>query len=85
MPTAVIALRRDNVSCHVSTGGGGFGSPVDRAARSVLEKVLNGNVSVVAARELYGTVLSVDPPSVEAVSTAALRLSPGTQQSTESQ
>lgn len=77
MPMAATAMRCGDVYRHVSAGGGGFGSPLDRDARAVLEDVLDGKVTVAAARDLYGVVLSADPPSVDEAATAALRLSLG--------
>ena len=42
-----------------SGGGGGYGDPRERPAAAVAEDVRQGNVSVKAAKELYGVV--VDP------------------------
>jgi N-methylhydantoinase B len=41
-------------------GGGGFGSPLERDARAVLRDVLNGYISLEAARRDYGVALSVN-------------------------
>jgi N-methylhydantoinase B len=41
-----------------TAGGGGFGDPMRRNPQAVLEDVRNGYVSVEAARELYGVVIS---------------------------
>jgi N-methylhydantoinase B len=38
-------------------GGGGYGSPLERDVLRVLEDVLEGWVSLDAARDLYGVVL----------------------------
>ena len=43
-------------------GGGGYGNPLARDVRRVLEDVLEGWVSVEAARDLYGVVLETDLP-----------------------
>lgn len=44
-------------------GGGAYGAPHDRPAEKVLDDVVNGYVSVEAARELYGVVVDyVGPP-----------------------
>lgn len=75
MPMEAIAVRRGDVYCHVSAGGGGMGSALDRDLQAVLEDVLDGKVSVAAARDLYGVVLSLDPPYVDEAGTAALRRS----------
>jgi N-methylhydantoinase B len=73
MPMAAIAMREGNTYRHVSAGGGGFGSPFEREARAVLEDVLDGKVTPAAARDLYGVVLSLDPPSVDELATAERR------------
>jgi N-methylhydantoinase B len=77
MPMAASAVRKGDVYRHVSAGGGGFGSPFERDPRAVLEDVLDGKVSVAAAHDLYGVVLSLDPPSVDEAGTTARRLSLG--------
>ncbi len=84
MPMSAIPVRRGDVYCHVSAGGGGFGSPLERDPQAVLEDVLDGKVSADAARDLYGAVLSFDPPSVDEESTAALRRSLRASQDAES-
>jgi N-methylhydantoinase B len=40
-----------------TTGGGGYGDPLDREPERVLEDVLDGKVSVESAREDYGVVV----------------------------
>jgi N-methylhydantoinase B len=74
MPMAAIAVRKGDLYRHVSAGGGGFGPPCERDPQAVLEDVLDGKVSVEAASDLYGVVLSFDPPSVDEAGTAARRL-----------
>ena len=74
MPMAAAIVCEGDVYRHRSAGGGGVGSPFDRDARAVLEDVVDGKVSIDAARKLYGVVLSSDPPLVDDKSTAALRL-----------
>ncbi len=54
-----------------TTGGGGFGDPLERVPELVLEDVLDGKVSVEAAAELYGVVL-VDE-TVDEAATVELR------------
>ena len=51
---------------HTSAGGGGFGAPRERDPAAVLEDVLDGKVSVVAARDRYGVVLADGEVDVEA-------------------
>ena len=52
-------------------GGGGYGHPFDRPAEAVLEDVLGGFVSVAAARQHYGVVVSND--TLDPIATASLR------------
>jgi len=58
-----------------TTGGGGWGDPLDRAAASVVRDVLLGKVSCGAARDDYGVVLSGGPeaPLLDAEATDVLR------------
>lgn len=50
------------VEAHTG-GGGGYGSPLDRPVTDVWEDVMDGLVSIQAAREVYGVV--IDPASLE--------------------
>ena len=74
MPMAADVLRGGDSFTHVSAGGGGFGNAFERAPAAVLEDVLDGKVSVVAARERYGVVIA--DGEVDATSTAELRGAP---------
>jgi N-methylhydantoinase B len=61
-----------------SSGGGGYGSPLERDPARVLHDVLEGYVSAVQARDVYGVLLTGDAdgeaaPVVDAEATAALR------------
>jgi len=59
-----------------TTGGGGWGDPLEREPELVALDVLQGKVSVRSAREDYGVVLKVDgdgEPGVDAAATVALR------------
>ena len=67
MPMEALQLRRGDVFHHVSAGGGGSGSPLERDPALVLEDVLDGKVSVEAARERYGVVIE-DGKATRAVS-----------------
>ena len=58
MPMHAFTLRQGDRFTHVSAGGGGFGDPFERDPAAVLEDVLDGKVSVAAARDRYGVVVS---------------------------
>ena len=74
MPMAADVLCGGDSFTHVSAGGGGFGNAFERAPAAVLEDVLDGKVSIVAARERYGVVIT--DGEVDATSTAELRDAP---------
>ena len=73
MPMEAHTLARGDTFTHVSAGGGGFGDPFERDPAAVLEDVLDGKVSVPAARERYGVV--VTGASVDERATRELRAS----------
>jgi N-methylhydantoinase B len=73
MPMEAVPLRRGDVFSHVSAGGGGFGSPLERDPSEVLEDVLDEKVSVAAAREFYGVVVT-QAGQIDAEATAAQRV-----------
>jgi N-methylhydantoinase B len=54
---AQVALARDDVLVTVTTGGGGWGDPLERDPASVASDVRAGLVSGTSAAELYGVVL----------------------------
>jgi N-methylhydantoinase B len=66
----VARLKKGDGYVMRSGGGGGFGHPAERPIASVRYDVIQGYVSVEAARELYGVV--IDPKTFE-VDEAATR------------
>jgi N-methylhydantoinase B len=42
-----------------SNGGGGFGNPLERDPRQVLEDVIDGFITLETAREVYGVIIKV--------------------------
>jgi N-methylhydantoinase B len=75
MPMAAINVSQGDTFTHVSAGGGGVGSPLERDPNDVLADVLDGKVTAAAAHDLYGVVLTLDPPSVDHKRTIANRRS----------
>lgn len=55
-------------------GGGGYGDPVERDPQAVLDDVLLGLVTEQAAYDIYGVVLDLAAPAVDATATARRRL-----------
>ncbi len=58
-------------------GGGGFFSPAERDPKAVAEDVVDGLVSVEAARDRYGVVIDPKTLEVDTDATAKLRGQPG--------
>jgi N-methylhydantoinase B len=56
-----------------ATGGGGWGTPLDRDPRRVREDVLDGLISRERARNVYGVVLDTTGANVDEAVTDALR------------
>jgi len=74
LPTlAQVELGKNEVIRHEMAGGGGWGNPLDRDPAAVLEDVIDGRVSVKAARDEYGVVLAERSSEVNEVATAKLR------------
>lgn len=70
MPMEAIRLAKGDVFCHISAGGGGHGSPLDREPERVLEDVLEERLSTEYARRVYGVVIDpagmvVDPDATD--------------------
>ncbi len=74
-PLATIKLsEQDKLTIRIP-GGGGYHSPLNRKPESVHQDILDGFVSIEAAKEIYGVVLTGTPLSVDAAATTALRIS----------
>jgi N-methylhydantoinase B len=58
MPMEALTLVEGDGFTHVSAGGGGFGPAFERDPAAVLGDVLDGKVSVAAARDRYGVVIA---------------------------
>ncbi len=70
MPMEASSLVEGDRFIHVSAGGGGFGAPFAREPKAVLEDVLDGKVSIDAARARYGVVVTGGCVDVEATERA---------------
>jgi N-methylhydantoinase B/oxoprolinase/acetone carboxylase alpha subunit len=58
-----------------STGGGGWGSPLERQPASVLDDVLDEYISLDAAQSVYGVVIDRHVMRVDEAATSKLRAS----------
>jgi N-methylhydantoinase B len=58
---------------HEMAGGGGWGDPLKRDPAAVLKDVIDGRVSVKAARNDYGVVLTAQGTAVDEFATEAIR------------
>ena len=73
MPMEAIRLAKGDVFCHISAGGGGHGSPLDREPERVLEDVLEERLSTEYARRVYGVVIDPAGMVVDPDATGKLR------------
>ncbi|MFE9888402.1 hydantoinase B/oxoprolinase family protein [Streptomyces scopuliridis] len=70
------SLAAGDVLANVTGGGGGYGPAFEREPAKVLEDVIDGFVSVEAARSGYGVVITEQPWAVDESATAQLREAP---------
>jgi N-methylhydantoinase B len=75
---AGVQIKFGGVFRHISSGGGGYGDPLEREPQSVLEDVLDGFVSMDGARDEYGVVIHANAPElldhkIDYAATKALR------------
>ena len=70
------AMAPDEVLVNNSGGGGGWGNPFERDEEAVLADVVNGYVSLDAARDDYGVVIDAATMTIDDAATAALRREP---------
>ena len=68
-----LAVKANDVMAYYSPNGGGYGSPLKRSARKVLEDVLDGFCTPERARDVYGVVLDPERETVDAAATETLR------------
>jgi N-methylhydantoinase B len=66
-------LDHDDTISWETGGGGGWGNPLDRDPEMVLADVLDGYVTIDAARDDYGIVVDLEGKRVDVEKTAKLR------------
>ena len=76
-------IETDDAFIVNSGGGGGFGSPLERPAETVLDDVRQGYVSPEAARALYGVVIDPHAMRLDAEATGKVRAAMATLESAE--
>ncbi|SMO94587.1 hydantoinase B/oxoprolinase family protein [Paracoccus laeviglucosivorans] len=69
-----LAVGANDVMTYYSPNGGGYGEPLKRAPRKVLEDVLDGFCSVKDARAVYGIAIDLETETVDMATTERLRL-----------
>lgn len=67
------AVEANDVMTYYSPNGGGYGNPLNRPARKVLEDVLDGFCTVQHARDVYGVAIDLDAELVDLAATQTLR------------
>jgi len=72
-PCAQVTLHSGERLLSISTGGGGYGSPLDRDAQQVARDVAERRITAERARRVYGVVLGPDGV-LDEVRTQAMRL-----------
>jgi N-methylhydantoinase B len=70
---SALPLKKGEVVSFRGGGGGGYGSPLERDPEKVLLDVINGYVSLTAAREEYGVIIDGKTMTVDSKSTEELR------------
>jgi N-methylhydantoinase B len=61
-PIASTDLQPGELLLHLLSGGGGYGSPLDREPERVLEDVLSQFISFERARDVYGVIFTGSEP-----------------------
>lgn len=68
-----LTIAPDEVWVGISSGGGGYGDPLERAAERVREDVRDGFISLRTAAEVYGVVLNPETLALDEAATAEVR------------
>jgi len=72
--TEIERLKQGDVYRHIMAGGGGYGDPLERDPRDVLEDVLEEKVTIEHAARAYGVVIVPGRrPNLDVAATARLR------------
>ncbi len=75
-PKRIVTVENGNIIRFMLPGGGGYGKPSERDPEKVLEDVVNGIVSLKAAREIYKVVIDPKTMKIDYKATEKLRRTP---------
>jgi N-methylhydantoinase B len=73
MNKETITIRKGDSLCVITSGGGGWGNPIERDVEAVLNDVRNGGVNLKRAREIYGVVIDERSMTVDMAATERRR------------
>src|SRR5262249_43421605 len=73
-PVAGEPVKAGQLVAVVTTGGGGWGDPLERETELVLHDAIDGKVSLAAAREVYGVVFAEKNATIAVDHAATQRL-----------
>jgi N-methylhydantoinase B len=73
MHKETVTIRKGDSVCIMTSGGGGWGSPLERDVEMVLNDVRNGGVSLRRARDVYGVEIDQERLEVDLKETNKLR------------
>jgi N-methylhydantoinase B len=68
-----LSLQKGEIVSFQGGGGGGYGNPLDRDPKRVLNDVINGYVSLKSAEENYGVVIRTPEMKIDKAATSVLR------------
>ena len=75
MSKETIEIKKGDVLRVVTSGGGGWGDPLERDPEMVKADVRNSGVSIARAKDVYGVVIEEDSMDVDMEATEELRQS----------
>jgi len=73
MPMEPIVLGPEDVFCHISAGGAGYGDALQRDPARVLADVIEERFTADYARAVYGVVIDLEALEIDKTATEALR------------
>jgi len=68
-----LVIEEGEIWAGISSGGGGYGNPLEREPAAVLASYINGFLSLKCAKKVYGVVIDAKSNSIKIEKTKALR------------